>query len=216
MIDRRRGTAVALSIALIFAVGAIGIALYVWMQIEAEKTSDQLASTERDKAVVEGQADTNADKTLALCAQGGRIAEALSDAGLCAGSRRVKEIVGPQGPAGEPGVPGPMGPPGERGPRGLQGLRGLMGLTGEPGEPGAAGAPGEPGATGPQGPQGEPGPAGPQGEAGPAGPQGPAGAPGEDGAPGSRCSEGYHREETMINGRRAEQCFADEDPTPGP
>lgn len=172
------------------ALGAVGIAVWALLTVQNAETVDDLATEKRDKAKVEGQADANADKTLALCGQGDKVAKALFDAGLCGGAERLKEIVGPTGPAGEPGVQGPQGPPGPKGDRGEPGrtppcLAEPAGCQGQDGADGANGAPGEPGTAGPQGEPGASGPAGQDGTDGADG-QPPAGWTWTDPSPGGK------------------------------
>jgi hypothetical protein len=164
-------------VAVVIALGVLGFLAWLVFAILANQTSGDLAESERDKAVVEGQADQNADRTLALCGRGDQVAKALHDAGLCGGAERLKEIVGPSGPAGPAGEAGVQGPPGPQGETGARGPRGFPGAQGPQGDPGADGETGTSGASGPAGESG------PQGEPGPAGPSGADGQDGTDGQP---------------------------------
>jgi len=148
-------------------VGALFVALLVWLVVTVANQSDQIRETQ---SVNQAQ-----------------------DSALAEANRRLTEageppVMTPEpGPAGETGQIGPQGPPGPQGPqgpRGPVGARGLQGIRGALGEPGAEGATGAAGATGAQGP------AGPQGETGEQGPQGPAGPAGADGADGQDGKDG--------------------------
>jgi len=137
-------------------VGALFLALLVWLVATVANQSDQIRETQ---AVNTAQ-----------------------DSALAEANRRLTEAGEPPvptpepGPAGEPGQVGPVGPvgpPGPQGVRGPMGARGLQGIRGAAGEEGAEGSTGGTGATGAQGPKGE------------TGEQGPAGADGQDGTDGT-------------------------------
>lgn len=203
-------------VSLIIALGALGLAGWVWTTVQHSDTTTRLESTEQDKATLEGEADSTADRVLTLCARGDRVARVLNEAGVCEGSARLKRATGPQGPVGPEGAQGPMGPQGPQGPQGERGPRGIQGPAGEDGQDGAGGAQGPAGPQGEPGPQGEQGPQGPQGEDGQDGAGGQDGADGTDGKPGPACPDGYHGEETTHNGRDAFICYRDDSsPTPG-
>lgn len=158
---------------LIVALGAAGLAGGAIAVVRQTETSDQLSSTQ-------DQAHTTADRLLALCGQGDRVAQALHDAGVCAEGRRLRVVAGPEGPAGPAGAQGPMGPAGpagEDGADGRDGVDGKDGKDGKPGPQGPAGEDGTDGTDGADGAQGEPGPVGP------AGVDGQDGTDGQDGEP---------------------------------
>jgi len=140
-------------------VGALFLALLVWLVVTVASQSDQIRETQ---AVNTAQ-----------------------DSALAEANRRLTEAGEPPvptpepGPAGEPGQVGPVGPVGPPGPQGVRGpvaARGLQGIRGAAGDDGADGA------TGAQGPKGE---TGPQGPAGPAGTDGADGQDGTDGTDGT-------------------------------
>jgi hypothetical protein len=196
-------------VAVVIALGVLGFGAWLVFALLANQTSGDLAESERKGEIVEGQADQNADRTLALCGRGDQVAKALHDAGLCGGAERLKEIVGPTGPAGpagEAGVQGPPGPQGEAGQRGPRGFPGAQGPQGDPGVDGSAGAGGE---AGPPGPQGEPGPAGADGT---------DGTDGQDGEDATKCEPGYTRADVPVDhdgdpatpDRMSRQCLKDE------
>jgi hypothetical protein len=199
----------SVAMAVIIALGALGLAAYVYFTIDAGRVSDDLATSERDKAVVEGEADQNADRTLALCGRGDQVAKVLHDAGLCGGAERIKEIVGPTGPAGPAGAQGVQGPPGPQGETGARGPRGFPGAQGPQGDPGVDGSAGAGGEAGPPGPQGEPGPAGADGT---------DGTDGQDGEDATKCEDGYTRTDVPVDhdgdpatpDRMSRQCLKNE------
>jgi len=140
-------------------VGALFLALLVWLVVTVADQSDQIRETQ---AVNQAQ-----DSALAEANR------RLTDAG-------EQPVPTPSaGPAGEPGQVGPVGPVGPQGVRGPIGARGLQGIRGAAGEDGAEGSTGATGATGAQGETGE------TGEQGPAGADGTDGADGQDGTDGT-------------------------------
>jgi len=142
-------------------VGALFLALLVWLVVTVADQSDQIRETQ---AVNQAQ-----DSALA---EANRRLEAAGE----------QPVATPEpGPAGEPGQVGPVGPPGPQGVRGPMGARGLQGIRGALGEGGTDGSTGGTGATGPKGAKGE---------TGATGLQGPAGADGADGADGQDGTDG--------------------------
>lgn len=103
---------------------------------------------------------------------------------------------GPSGPTGV-GQTGPTGPTGTRGPAGV----GIASVGVSPEDHCYVRIKLTDGSTNDVGPF-----CGQQGVPGSTGPSGPKG---DNGEPGPACGEGYHQENTTINGRAAQICFAD-------
>lgn len=224
-------------IALILALGALGAAGLLWTTMDHASTTSQLEASQQDNAQLEGAAKPAADKLLALCAENGKVALKLRQAGVCADSKRLKIITreGEQGKQGRPPTDaeialavanycsGRVCAPSEAeiaaslraycdARNDCLGERGRNGKNGQDGTDGVDGEDGRP----PTQTEIDAGIARYcaernecRGQKGDPGTDGQDGTDGKDGEPGPMCPDGYHGEEDMHNGREAFICYRD-------
>jgi hypothetical protein len=152
--------------------------LEAWREALGEVLDSERRQWQRERALIEAQAQAIIAEVRASCAER-----------LAALERQVAERLATVRD-GADGEPGPTGPPGATGAPGEPGLPGPAGEAGPQGAPGLDGSEGLPGPAGPAGPPGERGEAGPQGERGEQGEKGESGDRGEAGAPGARGESG--------------------------
>jgi len=163
---------------------AADVLLDAWRDALGETLAHERRQWQRERALIEAQAQSTIDKMqAAIVTLRGEVLD-LVRAKLAEVKDGKDGERGPQGERGEKGIQGERGIIGQRGPAGEAGPVGPVGPAGPAGQPGTAG---EAGPAGPAGPAGERGPAG---DIGPAGPVGPAGEPGAVGATGSRGDTG--------------------------
>jgi hypothetical protein len=149
--------------------GAAATLLEAWREALAGVLESERRQWQRERALIEAQADGLIAEMRAACAD---VRADIFDMVRA----RLAELK--DGAPGEAGPIGPAGPQGEAG----AGIEGPAGAAGPAGPQGPAGESikGERGEGGEQGPQGPPG----ESLAGPEGPRGQAGLDGKDGAPG--------------------------------
>lgn len=180
----------------LWGVGAVALALLVFLVIRQQVLVDHISRLEQDKTDLSNEVINQAKSVVALSQQ--LINLNQTPVVTTPPPEVLQGQPGPEGAAGPPGPSGAEGPSGPQGPAGSTGTPGSPGDTGTgsegpPGSTGATGAGGQQGPTGEEGPQGPAGPAGAdgaQGPAGPTGPGGPQGPPGADGAPGPSGAQG--------------------------
>ncbi len=146
--------------------------LEAWREALGEALNTERRQWQRERALIEAQAQATIAEVRAACAEKLAALERQVTDRLATVRDGADGEPGPTGPQGLAGAPGEQGGPGPAGEAGPQGERGEQGEKGDRGEAGAPGARGE------SGPAGEPGEKGEAGVAGLPGPQGAPGAPG--------------------------------------